>query len=42
MAFPIVQEGMWPDSTEVELQLGLVMPGVDGGCKGQVDNGPCW
>ena len=28
MAFPMVQGGMWPDSTEVEFQLGLVAPGT--------------
>ena len=42
MAFPMVQGGMWPDSTEVKFQLGLVAPGVDGGCKGQVDDRSRW
>ena len=42
MVFPMVQGGMWPESPEVEFQLGLVAPGVDGGCKGQVNNGSRW
>ena len=42
MAFPMVQGGMWPESTEVEFQLGLVAPGIDSRCKGQVDDRSRW
>ena len=41
MTFPMVQGSMWPDSRRW-FQLGLVAPGVDNGCKGQVDDGPRW
>ena len=42
MAFPMGQGGMWPESPEVEFQLGLITPGVDGRCKGQVDDRSRW
>src|SRR6266516_1868453 len=42
MTFPMVQGGMWPESTEVEFHLRPVAPGIDGGCKGQVDDRSRW
>src|SRR5215510_12811804 len=42
MAFPMIPEGMRPKNTKMEFHLRLIAPGVDNGCKGQVDNSPSW